>query len=125
MIVPRIVLLNGLPLNAFEFTEMHLIVRKVGINAIRNEINYYTVSGVMPVISNYIRHVATVQLLTQKLGIKLEANPGLYSFMPGDVIFVITLNTPQRGQETLQISEQDISVYKVNVESATKWGEKR
>jgi hypothetical protein len=122
MIMARIVLLNALPINAFPYSEMHLIVRKVGLERIKNEIEYYTVSGVMPVISNYIRHVATVQLLSQKLGIKLEANPGLYSFMPGDVIFVITLNSPQRGQDVMQVSEQDITIYKVNVESATKWG---
>jgi hypothetical protein len=120
MIMPRIVLLNALPINAFPYSKMHLIVRKVSINAIRNEINYYTVDGVMPVISNYIRHVATVQLLSQKLGIKLEANAGLYSYMPGDVIFVITLNAPQRGQDVLQLSEQDVSIYKVNVEIAIR-----
>jgi hypothetical protein len=115
MIMARIVLLNGLPLNAFEFTEMHLVIRKVGINAIQNEINYYTVDGVMPVISNFIRHPATVQLLTQKLGIPLQPNSGLYSYMPNDIIFIITLNAPQRGQDVLQINESDISIYKVQI----------
>jgi len=60
-------------------------------------------------VEHYIRHNATIQAL-RSLGIPLSETPnaGLYSYSPGDVIVVVTLRNPARGQEVSQIAPQDL-----------------
>ena len=115
MDVTRFVILNGLPLNAFSFSEFTLEVVKTSLEEIRKLRDMYEVDNVEYRYANYIRHPATLKLLSEKLGVNFEPNSGLYSYQPDDIIFVITLNTPQRGKEETEISENDISVYKIIV----------
>jgi protein involved in polysaccharide export with SLBB domain len=50
----------------------------------------------------------------------LQPNAGLYQYQPGDVIYVVVLNAPQRGQEAQQISENDITVYNISIDDVER-----
>ena len=113
--ITRFVLLNGLPLNAFSFSEFTLEVVKTSLEEIKKLRDWYEVDNEEYRFANYVRHSGTLKLLSQKLGVNFEANAGLYQYKKGDIIYVITLNNPQRGKEETEISENDISVYKIIV----------
>jgi hypothetical protein len=65
---------------------------------------------------HYIRHVATIAAL-RAIGIPLpeQPNAGLYQYDAGDIIVVVTLKTPQRGQEIQQVSPSDLEAWIVAV----------
>mgnify|MGYP001626506756 FL=1 len=113
--ITRFVILNGLPLNAFPFPSFSLRVVKTNLEEIKRIRDMYEVDNEEYRFANYVRHSGTLKLLSEKLDINFEANAGLYQYEPNDIIYVITLNTPQRGQEKTEISENDISVYKIIV----------
>ncbi len=113
--ITRFVLLNSLPLNAFPFSSFDLGIMKEDLAEIKRIRDMYEADNEEYRFANYIRHPATLKLLSEKLGVNFEPNSGLYSYQPDDIIFVITLNTPQRGKEETEISENDISVYKIIV----------
>jgi len=104
----KVVLLNALPLNAFPMQNFTLKVQSITINELKTLISDKQVV-------NYVRHQATVSLLSSLLNINLQANPSTYQFTQGDTIVVITLKTPQRGQEVTTISVNDLIIYKVEV----------
>jgi Domain of unknown function (DUF1874). len=60
-------------------------------------------------IVNYVRHESTVKLLSQVLGKDLVPNAGLYRWSEGDILVVVGLKKPVRGQE-LQITLEDLDL---------------
>ena len=66
------------------------------------------------VIVNYIRHPSTVNIVAQALGRQLEPNSGIYSYSQGDIVVIVTLAQPQRGQE-IQAQPEDLILYQLTV----------
>ncbi len=66
-------------------------------------------------VENYIRHQGTIQAL-QSAGIQLGAPNNVYIYRPGDVIIMIVLASPQRGQEVTAPRLEDLMFYLVSVE---------
>ncbi len=110
----RIVILNALPLNALPRRHLQLDMLPVTINELARWIQRRVAEGWQVV--HYIRHGATVETL-RAVGIPLDPQPnsGLYVYQPGDVVVVVTLRTPQRGQEVSQVSPQDLEAWIVAV----------
>jgi integrase len=67
------------------------------------------------VVRNYIRHTATVQLLSELLQRQLDVNSGVYVYRGNERIIIVTLLTPQRGQEVNNLRLEDIVFYEVVV----------
>jgi hypothetical protein len=105
----RVVLLNALPFNAFTFNTFTLHVTRITLQQATELI------GRAQVVENYIRHEGTLKLLSAVTGIQLTVNSGLYQYRTGDVIVVITLKKPVRGQEVAEVSPEDLDVFKVTV----------
>ena len=111
----RIIILNALPLNALPRHHIRLDVLPVSnLNELATWVQKRVAEGY--VVEHYIRHGATIQAL-RSLGIPLSETPnaGLYSYSPGDVIVVVTLRSPARGQEVAQVSPQDLEAWIVAV----------
>lgn len=104
----RVVLLNALPLNAFPYNAFSLSIARISLELLEK----YKGGNIVC----YIRHPATLQLLNSKLNLNLKTSSDLYSYVDGDIIFVITLKQEkvQRGQE-VQVTQNDIEVFKVVV----------
>ena len=119
----RIVLLNALPLNAFEeFTDFGLWLRRLSPTDFANIVRELLRMGVE--IECYVRHPATVALLSRLLGVELQPSTGLYRFDENDLgrIFIVTLQTPQRGQEQ-EPTESDLLIHQLYDITATRVGE--
>jgi len=111
----RLVFLNALPLNVLPRAHLELDVLPVSnINELAAWVQRRLQEGWQ--LIHYIRHPATIQALRQ-LGIPLPETPnsGLYSYDAGDIIVVVTLRSPQRGQEVSQVSPQDLETWIVTV----------
>ena len=109
----RYVFLNALPLNALGITKpTRIIVTPVKIDTLRQLAPLMRESGS---VECYIRHPATVNLLNKLLGLNLQPSNGLYSYQLGDVLYVVTLKKPIRGQEINDITENDIDIYQIEV----------
>jgi hypothetical protein len=105
----RLVLLNALPLNAFTGTRFTITVERVDIETLRTAVRE------AETVECYIRHNATVSMLSTVLGKQLQPSSSLYRYNDGDILYVITLKTPQRGQELTNITQDDIEIFKVAV----------
>jgi len=111
----RIVILNALPLNAFpRAPHLRLDILPVSISDLTQWVQRRVAEGWQVV--HYIRHSATVETL-RTIGIPLNPQPnsGLYQYQYGDVLIVITLRNPPRGQEVQQVSPQDLESWVVTV----------
>jgi hypothetical protein len=107
----RVVFLNALPLNALPRAHLELDVLHVSnINELVAWVQRRLREGWQ--LAHYIRHPATIAALRQA-GIPLSEQPnsGLYQYAPGDVIVVVTLRSPARGQEQTQVSPQDLEAW--------------
>jgi len=105
----RLVVLNALPVNALPPVTT-LKITKISLNELAalykpNQIE----------IVHFIRHPATLSLLHKYLPLPAEPNAGLYTYVPGDVLLVATLRTPQRGAEVNNISIEDLDIRLVEV----------
>jgi hypothetical protein len=107
----RNVLLNALPLNAFEYERFSLTVVRITPYYLIGSLKDNMEKGVAVV--NYIRHPATVNLLNQH-GLNLQPSSGLYKYESGDLLFIVTVKTPQRGQE-MQVGLSDLDCFIVFV----------
>ena len=111
----RIVFLNALPLNALPRSHLRLDILPV---ANLNELTRWTQRRLQEgyEVVHFIRHPATIAAL-RAVGIPLSEQPssGLYQYAHGDVIVVVTLRAPQRGQEVQQVSPQDLEVWIITV----------
>jgi hypothetical protein len=111
----RIVFLNALPLNALPRTpHLRLDILPVTINELAAWAQRRVAEGYEVV--HYIRHPATIQAL-RAVGVPLSEQPnaGLYSYREGDILVVVTLRAPQRGQEVSQVNINDLEIWIVSV----------
>jgi len=110
----RIVILNALPLNALPRSHLELDVLPVSLQDLAQWVQRRLQEGWQLV--HYIRHPATIVALRQ-LGIPLPETPnsGLYSYDAGDIIVVVSLRAPQRGQEQQQVNISDLEAWVVTV----------
>jgi hypothetical protein len=110
----RVVILNALPLNALPRRHLRLDVLPVNISDLAAWIQRRVAEGYT--IEHYIRHGATIQAL-RAVGIPLSEQPnsGLYSYSHGDILVVVTLRNPPRGQEVQQVNISDLETWIVTV----------
>ena len=113
----RIVFLNALPLNAITVGEVTIYGRRLSVEGFVEDVRRELCMGV-EAVECYIRHPATVELLNKlfernNVSIKLEPSQGLYQWMEGDLLYVITLKQPQRGVEKTEVSDTDIEIWRV------------
>ena len=105
----RIVFIPPLPLNAFPYKQFSLLVSKTSFEGLKKILKKYQESGVELEIKNFVRHESTVQILNQELGLSLKPSSELYSYQEGDIMIVVGLKKPVRGQE-IQVSRDDIEL---------------
>jgi len=103
-IFPRVVLLNALPLNAIPKDYFAILCKRTDIEAIADIVRYSLK------VENYIRHESTVKLLSKLLNIELKPSADLYTYRDFDVLAIITLKKPQRGQE-VEVKLEDLDYY--------------
>ena len=110
----RIVFLNALPLNALPRRHIQLDVIPVTLQELASWVQRRLQEGYEVV--QYVRHPATIAAL-RATGIPLNEQPnaGLYTYSYGDVIVVVSLRNPSRGQEVQQVSPQDLEMWIVTV----------
>ena len=111
----RIVILNALPLNALPRAHIRLDMLPVNIVDLGHWIHRRLAEGFE--IVHFVRHQATIQALRRELGIPLplEPNAGLYQYTLGDILVVVTLRAPVRGQEQAQVRIEDLEFWIVTV----------
>jgi len=105
-IFPRVVLLNALPLNALpkDACYFNISCKRTTIEAIVDIVKHSLK------VENYIRHESTVKLLSKLLNMELKPSAGLYTYEKGDILIIVTLKKPQRGQE-VEVKEEDLDYY--------------
>jgi hypothetical protein len=109
----RIVFLNALPLNALPRRHIQLDVIPVALQELTGWVQRRLQEGYE--VIHFIRHSATVQAL-RSIGIPLsEPNVGLYAYSHGDLLVIVTLRSPVRGQEATQLSPQDLEAWLISV----------
>jgi len=110
----RVVFLNAMPLNSLPRRQLALDVLPVTLQELATWTQRRLQEGWQ--VIHYIRHPATIQAL-RTLGIQLSEQPnsGLYQYQHGDVVVVVTLRAPQRGQEQAQVSPQDLEAWIITV----------
>jgi len=110
----RIVVLNALPLNALSRRHIQLDVIPVSVSDLVSWVQRRIQEGYEVV--HYIRHQATIATL-RATGVPLSETPnaGLYQYDASDIIVVVSLRSPQRGQEQTQVSVSDLESWIVTV----------
>jgi hypothetical protein len=105
----RLVLLNAFPINAFPYNSFTARFIKTDFTEMKfDELRCGD-------ITCFIRHSATVALINQQLGTQLQPNPGLYKHDFCDIIYIVSLKSPERGKEVTAISQSDVDIWKVEV----------
>jgi hypothetical protein len=106
----RVVLLNAFPLSAFPKQLFSVVFRRVTLSELAEDCQGAEVA-------NYIRHPATVELLSKALNRKLEPSAGLYKFDEerDKAIYVISLKAPQRGAEVAAVKPEDLDIVRARV----------
>ena len=99
----RLILLNALPLNAIQSECSTILCRKIQLSEVVELIMNYDVE-------NYIRHESTVKLLAKLSGKDLKPSSELYKHEDRDILVIITLKRPIRGQE-VEVTEEDLEAY--------------
>ena len=108
--IPNLVLLNGFSMSMLRNPRLATIeFKRISLAELRELVTN------AKTILNYIRHQSTVQLIASLVGRQLEPNAGNYIYSPGDVLILITLAAPQRGQELTQVKPEDLVIYLVSV----------
>jgi len=104
----RTILLNALPLNALPRQQLHLYIRPISMEEIRNYVQGQIV--------NYIRHQSTVNVLNEILGLNgLQPNSGIYQWRQNDRLIIVTLRNAVRGGE-VSVTLDDLEAWVVEVE---------
>ena len=109
----RVIFLNALPLNSLPRHRIQVDIEPIALSELAQWVNDRLAEGFE--IVHFIRHNGTIQTL-RAVGIPLAEAPnaGLYRFQSGDVIVVVTLSSPQRGQEA-QPHVEDLASWIVEV----------
>jgi hypothetical protein len=110
----RVVFLNALPLNALPSAHLELDVLPINVFDLAQWVQRRLQEGYA--LIHYIRHPATIATL-RALGVSLsgQAINGLYSYEPGDIMVVVALRSPARGQEQTQVQPEELDVRIVTV----------
>jgi hypothetical protein len=105
----RVVLLNAFPINAVAYDTFTALFRRTTLEELARD-----VAQTSEVLC-YIRHPATVVALQSALNVVLKPSAELYRFRENDVIYVVTLRAPQRGQEVTEVKIEDLDIVRVVV----------
>ena len=105
----RLVLLNAFPISAFPYDTFTALFRRTTVEELARD------AATATEVLCYIRHPATVLSLQSALNVPLKPSAELYRYAEGDVIYVVTLKTPQRGQEVAEVRLEDLDVVRVVV----------
>ena len=110
----RVIFLNALPLNSLPRRHIQVDILPVSLQELVSWVQRRVQEGYT--VEHYIRHPATIAALRQ-VGVPLSEQPnsGLYSYQPGDVVVVVSLRNPVRGQEQNQVTPQDLESWVVTV----------
>jgi hypothetical protein len=106
----RLIILNALPLNIFPRAPIRL--RIVPIDDLRTIATIATNAQIV----HFVRHPATLNLLRTLIPSLSEPNAGIYRYQDGDLLIIIVLRTPQRGQELQNVTLTDLEAWLVEVE---------
>jgi len=111
----RIVVTNALSLSMFTKQYMALYIVRTSLKSLPNFVKTVTRHTSVE-FTHYIRHKATLEVVRKYLPqLSPEPNTDTYTYKPGDIIIVVALKTPQRGQEVQQINEDDLDVALIEV----------
>jgi len=110
----RVIFLNALPLNSLPRRHIQVDILPVSLQELAQWIQRRVTEGY--IVEHYIRHAATIATL-RSLGIPLNEQPnsGLYTYQPNDILVVVTLRNPPRGQEVQQVNISDLEAWIVAV----------
>jgi len=111
----RVVLLNALPLNAIPYERYAIQVVQLQPDSFKRLVLRDVERGYQ--IISYIRHKATVDLLSKMLNIEIKVSNELYKYQESDLIYIVTLKPEkiQRGQEATDLKPEDLAYYYVAV----------
>jgi hypothetical protein len=114
-VTKRVVLLNALPLNAIPYVRFAIQVNRLSPDAFEYSILEDVERGYQ--VISFIRHKATVDLLSEMLGIKIETSNELYKYQESDLIYIVTLRSDRivRGQEATDLKPEDLAYYYVAI----------
>jgi Domain of unknown function (DUF1874). len=103
MTTRRIVLVGGLAPSMFgNFNELTIYYKRISLEELKELAKDSEVL-------NYVRHESTVRLLSQILNKDLAPNPGIYTWQEDDILIIVGLKKPVRGQE-VQVSVEDLDL---------------
>jgi len=105
----NLVLLNAFPVNAFPYDIFTVAFMREEVSNLAKDV------VLAESVKCFIRHPATVELLNTLLKVKLEPSSELYRYSTNDIIYIITLKSPERGKETAKLSLDDLLIYRVIV----------
>ncbi len=110
----QIVFLSALPLNSLPRSVLNITITPVSLRDLADWVKRKAAQGYA--IVHYIRHGATIATL-RSLGIPLDEQPnsGLYRYQQGDIVVVVSLRTPPRGQDVAEVSINDLEAWVVFV----------
>jgi len=104
----RVVFVGGIAPSMFpSYKELTLYYRRVGIDELKELVKDAEVL-------NYVRHGSTVKVLSEILGKQLTPSTELYVWREDDVLVVVGLKKPVRGQE-VEVSAEDLDLVVVRV----------
>jgi hypothetical protein len=110
----RVVFLNALPLNALPRRHIQVDILPVSLSDLAAWAQRRAAEGY--VVEHYIRHGATLQALRSlRIPLSPEPSTGLYVYQPNDIIVVVTLRNPSRGQEQTQVRPEDLESWIVTL----------
>ena len=106
----RVVALNALPPNALPRRHLQLDMIPVSISDLAAWVQRRLQEGWQ--LIHFIRHPATIQAL-RAAGVPLpeQPNAALYTYQPGDILVIVTLRSPPRGQEVQQVNVSDLEFW--------------
>ena len=106
----NIVFLSALPLNALPRRVLNLSVMPVALRDLVTWVGRRISEGYR--LTHYIRHVGTIATL-RALGIPLDEHPNadLYRYRDGDILVIVSLKAPPRGQDVAEVSPQDLEAW--------------
>jgi hypothetical protein len=106
--VKRVVFVGGIAPSMFpNYKELTLYYRRVGIDELKELVKDAEVL-------NYVRHESTVKVLSEILGKLLTPSAELYVWREDDILVVVGLKKPVRGQE-VEVSAEDLDLVVVRV----------
>jgi hypothetical protein len=110
----QIVFLNALPLSIFPRSIINISIIPVSLRDLAEWTARRVKQGY--IVVHYIRHAGTVAVL-RALGIPLDERPNadIYRYQRGDLLVVVSLRTPPRGQDVVNVSPQDLDAWVVSI----------